>query len=87
MNCPVGLYFAWFSQTLVCLQVFARTFCAMEKQPRLTDDPRIMVPLEEFLRTVRDVLEGPNENGATGYLEDPGDIPEQQLPVKFWNWW
>ena len=62
-------------------------FCAMEKQPRLTDDPRIMVPLEEFLRTVRDVLEGTSESGATGYLEDHGDIQEQKIPAKFWNWW
>lgn len=34
----------------------------MEYHPQFVDDPRIMKPLEEFLRTVREVVESPHPN-------------------------
>ena len=59
----------------------------MEKHHRLINDPRIMGPLEEFLRTVREVVQFPQlkEDEIDGL--SPDFVISRKEPRGFNRWW
>ena len=75
LNGPVfaSSLFALCCNGVVCLQP---EVIGMEKFRDFTNDPRIMEPLEEFLRTVREVVQDPRSEEAS---------PEEASPK--WAQW
>jgi len=59
----------------------------MEKHRVLVNDPRIMEPLEEFLRTVQEVLRVPKIEEETPKASLSEWVPQPKQAQWYSRWW